>query len=51
MPPSSEFGMEKITPAPKMNNKVEGTPKTESKKVKLTISKRRFAVYFYGTCT
>lgn len=32
MPPSSEFGMEKITPAPKMNNKVEGTPKTESKK-------------------
>lgn len=33
MAPSSEFGMEKINPAQKMNNKVDGTPKPESKKV------------------
>lgn len=33
MPPNSEFGMEKMNPAQKMNNKVDGTPKTESKKV------------------
>lgn len=33
MPPSSEFGMEKLNPAQKTNNKVDGTPKTESKKV------------------
>ncbi|KAM7383820.1 hypothetical protein PAMA_011267 [Pampus argenteus] len=32
MAPSSEFVMEKINPAQKMNNKVEGTPKPESKK-------------------
>uniref|UniRef100_A0A8C4GYZ7 AT rich interactive domain 1Ab (SWI-like) n=1 Tax=Dicentrarchus labrax TaxID=13489 RepID=A0A8C4GYZ7_DICLA len=32
MAPSSEFGMEKLNPAQKINNKVEGTPKTESKK-------------------
>lgn len=33
MPPNSEFGMEKMNPAQKLNNKVDGTPKTESKKV------------------
>lgn len=33
MAPSSEFGMEKMNPAQKMNNKVDGTPKPESKKV------------------
>lgn len=33
MAPSSEFGMDKMNPAPKMNNKVDGTPKPESKKV------------------
>lgn len=27
--------MEKMAPAPKMNNKVEGTPKPESKKVEI----------------
>uniref|UniRef100_A0A672GK98 AT-rich interactive domain-containing protein 1A-like n=1 Tax=Salarias fasciatus TaxID=181472 RepID=A0A672GK98_SALFA len=32
MPPSSEFGMDKMNPAQKMNNKVDGTPKPESKK-------------------
>ncbi|KAI4873030.1 hypothetical protein NFI96_028193 [Prochilodus magdalenae] len=32
MAPSPEFGMEKINQAPKMNNKVDGTPKAESKK-------------------
>lgn len=32
--PSPEFGMEKINPAQKINNKVDGTPKPESKKVK-----------------
>ncbi|XP_037119572.1 AT-rich interactive domain-containing protein 1A isoform X1 [Syngnathus acus] len=32
MAPGSEFGMDKINPAQKMNNKVDGTPKTESKK-------------------
>uniref|UniRef100_A0A3Q4I1S4 AT-rich interactive domain 1Ab n=1 Tax=Neolamprologus brichardi TaxID=32507 RepID=A0A3Q4I1S4_NEOBR len=32
MAPSSEFGMDKMNPAPKMNNKVDGTPKPESKK-------------------
>ncbi|XP_028820122.1 AT-rich interactive domain-containing protein 1A isoform X2 [Denticeps clupeoides] len=33
MAPSPEFGMDgKMTPAQKMNNKVDGTPKTESKK-------------------
>ncbi|TKS88673.1 AT-rich interactive domain-containing protein 1A [Collichthys lucidus] len=32
MAPSTEFGMEKMNPAQKMNNKVEGTPKPESKK-------------------
>ncbi|XP_061753381.1 AT-rich interactive domain-containing protein 1A isoform X1 [Nerophis ophidion] len=32
MAPSSEFGMDKINPAQKMNNKVDGTPKPESKK-------------------
>ncbi|RVE66434.1 hypothetical protein OJAV_G00107310 [Oryzias javanicus] len=30
--PGSDFGMEKIPPAQKMNNKVDGTPKQESKK-------------------
>ncbi len=35
MAPSSEFGMDKINPAQKMNNKVEGTPKPESKKVEV----------------
>lgn len=33
MAPNSEFGMEKMNPGQKMNNKVDGTPKTESKKV------------------
>ncbi|KAM9737644.1 AT-rich interactive domain-containing protein 1A isoform 2-T2 [Menidia menidia] len=32
MAPGAEFGMEKINPAQKMNNKVDGTPKPESKK-------------------
>ncbi|XP_041867946.1 AT-rich interactive domain-containing protein 1A isoform X2 [Melanotaenia boesemani] len=32
MAPGSEFGMDKINPAQKMNNKVDGTPKPESKK-------------------
>uniref|UniRef100_A0A7N8WQU0 AT rich interactive domain 1Ab (SWI-like) n=1 Tax=Mastacembelus armatus TaxID=205130 RepID=A0A7N8WQU0_9TELE len=32
MAPSSEFGMDKMNPAQKMNNKVDGTPKPESKK-------------------
>ncbi|CAF92773.1 unnamed protein product, partial [Tetraodon nigroviridis] len=32
MAPNSEFGMEKMNPAQKMNNKVDGTPKAESKK-------------------
>lgn len=32
MAPSAEFGMDKMAPAQKMNNKVEGTPKPESKK-------------------
>ncbi|XP_037386852.1 AT-rich interactive domain-containing protein 1A isoform X3 [Pygocentrus nattereri] len=32
MAPSPEFGMEKMNQAQKMNNKVDGTPKTESKK-------------------
>uniref|UniRef100_A0A8C9XIP4 AT-rich interaction domain 1A n=1 Tax=Sander lucioperca TaxID=283035 RepID=A0A8C9XIP4_SANLU len=32
MAPNSEFGMEKINPTQKINNKVEGTPKPESKK-------------------
>lgn len=35
MAPNTEFGMEKMAPAPKMNNKVEGTPKPESKKVEI----------------
>uniref|UniRef100_A0A4W4EYJ3 ARID domain-containing protein n=1 Tax=Electrophorus electricus TaxID=8005 RepID=A0A4W4EYJ3_ELEEL len=32
MAPSPEFGMDKLNQAQKMNNKVDGTPKTESKK-------------------
>ncbi|XP_027013211.1 AT-rich interactive domain-containing protein 1A isoform X1 [Tachysurus fulvidraco] len=32
MTPSPEFGMEKVNQNQKMNNKVEGTPKAESKK-------------------
>ncbi|XP_061616536.1 AT-rich interactive domain-containing protein 1A isoform X4 [Phyllopteryx taeniolatus] len=32
MAPSSEFGMDKINQAQKMNNKVDGTPKPETKK-------------------
>ncbi|XP_066531562.1 AT-rich interactive domain-containing protein 1A [Hoplias malabaricus] len=32
MAPSPEFGMEKMSQAPKMNNKVDGAPKSESKK-------------------
>lgn len=32
MAPSPEFGMEKLNQPQKLNNKVEGTPKTESKK-------------------
>ncbi|XP_034017292.1 AT-rich interactive domain-containing protein 1A isoform X2 [Thalassophryne amazonica] len=32
MTPSPEFGMDKVNPAQKINNKVDGTPKTESKK-------------------
>ncbi|KAG7245246.1 hypothetical protein INR49_023819, partial [Caranx melampygus] len=32
MAPTSEFGMDKMNPAQKMNNKVDGTPKPESKK-------------------
>ncbi|XP_029298531.1 AT-rich interactive domain-containing protein 1A isoform X2 [Cottoperca gobio] len=32
MAPSAEFAMEKMNPTPKINNKVEGTPKPESKK-------------------
>lgn len=35
MAPSPEFGMDKMNPAQKMNNKVEGTPKPESKKVEM----------------
>ncbi|XP_071393571.1 AT-rich interactive domain-containing protein 1A-like [Centroberyx affinis] len=38
MAPSPEFGMDKMNPAQKMNNKVEGTPKPESKKVKKSSS-------------
>lgn len=34
MAPSPEFGMEKINQSQKLTNKVDGTPKTESKKVK-----------------
>ncbi|KAI9548526.1 AT-rich interactive domain-containing protein 1A [Dissostichus eleginoides] len=30
MPPSTEFAMEKMNPAQKINNKVEGTPKPET---------------------
>lgn len=37
MTPGSEFGMEKMNPAQKMNNKVDGTPKPESKKVEIQI--------------
>ncbi|XP_062414455.1 AT-rich interactive domain-containing protein 1A isoform X2 [Pungitius pungitius] len=32
MAPSSEFGVEKMNPTQKINNKMEGTPKPESKK-------------------
>ncbi|XP_038158606.1 AT-rich interactive domain-containing protein 1A isoform X1 [Cyprinodon tularosa] len=32
MAPGSEFGMDKMTPAQKINNKVDATPKPESKK-------------------
>uniref|UniRef100_A0A4W6CI04 AT-rich interaction domain 1A n=1 Tax=Lates calcarifer TaxID=8187 RepID=A0A4W6CI04_LATCA len=32
MAPSTEFAMDKMNPAQKMNNKVDGTPKPESKK-------------------
>ncbi|KAG1947487.1 AT-rich interactive domain-containing protein 1A [Pimephales promelas] len=32
MAPSPEFGMEKLNQSQKLNNKVDGTPKTESKK-------------------
>ncbi|XP_015238245.1 PREDICTED: AT-rich interactive domain-containing protein 1A-like isoform X2 [Cyprinodon variegatus] len=32
MAPGSEFGMDKMTPTQKINNKVDGTPKPESKK-------------------
>ncbi|XP_061597203.1 LOW QUALITY PROTEIN: AT-rich interactive domain-containing protein 1A [Cololabis saira] len=32
MAPGPDFGMEKMAPAPKMNNKADGTPKPESKK-------------------
>ena len=36
MAPTPEFGMDKMNPAPKINNKVEGTtPKPETKKVKV----------------
>ncbi|XP_044026841.1 AT-rich interactive domain-containing protein 1A isoform X4 [Siniperca chuatsi] len=38
MAPSSEFGMDKMNPAQKMNNKVEGTPKQESTKKKSSSS-------------
>ena len=41
MAPTTEFGMEKMTPTPKMNNKVEGTPKPESKKVKVKKTKKQ----------
>lgn len=37
MAPTTEFGMDKLNPAQKMNNKVDGTPKPESKKVKLQV--------------
>uniref|UniRef100_A0A8C6PA10 AT-rich interaction domain 1A n=1 Tax=Nothobranchius furzeri TaxID=105023 RepID=A0A8C6PA10_NOTFU len=33
-PGDSEFGMDKMNPTQKINNKVEGTPKPESKKVR-----------------
>lgn len=35
MAPSSEFNMDKMNPAQKVNNKVEGTPKPDSKKVQV----------------
>uniref|UniRef100_A0A3B4YBD3 AT-rich interaction domain 1A n=1 Tax=Seriola lalandi dorsalis TaxID=1841481 RepID=A0A3B4YBD3_SERLL len=38
MAPSSEFAMDKMNPAQKMNNKVEGTPKPESKKLQKSSS-------------
>lgn len=41
MAPSSEFGMDKMNPAQKMNNKVDGTPKPESKKVKQELHQQR----------
>ena len=33
MAPSPEFGMDKMNPGQKMNNKIDGPPKQESKKV------------------
>lgn len=33
MASSPEFGMEKLNQSQKLNNKADGTPKTESKKV------------------
>lgn len=40
MAPSAEFGVEKMNPTQKINNKVEGTPKPETKKVKFLIHER-----------
>lgn len=53
MAPSSEFGMEKMNPAQKMNNKVDGTPKPESKKVeelkdKILVTHLSFSVPSHG---
>ncbi|XDV34436.1 hypothetical protein PO909_004594 [Leuciscus waleckii] len=38
MAPSPEFGMDKLNQSQKLNNKVDGTPKTESKKQKSSSS-------------
>jgi len=46
MAPGSDFGMEKINPAQKINNKVDGTPKPESKKVKGKIVVKLFYCCF-----
>lgn len=34
--PGSEFSMDKINPTQKINNKIDGTPKPETKKVKVS---------------
>lgn len=47
MAPSTEFGMEKMNPAQKMNNKVEGTPKPESKKVEVLNPRHEIRVFSF----